>query len=72
MNTSSDVSGLDACVARVVDHDRVRAVQQSMPGEMDVEALGSVFGLLGDPGRLRLLIALLEGEMCVCDLSAGS
>jgi DNA-binding transcriptional ArsR family regulator len=32
-----------------------------------------VFGLLGEPGRLRLLTALLEaGELCVCDLAAAT
>jgi len=36
-----------------------------------VEELASVFGLLGDPGRLRLLVTLLEGgEVCVHDLAA--
>jgi len=29
--------------------------------------------LLSDPGRLRLLMSLLEaGELCVCDLAASS
>lgn len=29
------------------------------------------FKLLGDPGRLRMVYALLEaGELCVCDLAA--
>lgn len=34
--------------------------------------LADVFGLLSDPGRLRILTALLEGEMCVCDLAAST
>lgn len=35
-----------------------------------MEDLASVFGLLGDPARLRLLITLLEGgEVCVHDLA---
>lgn len=42
-----------------------------MPREADVVELADVFGLLSDPGRLRLLVALLEGEMCVCDLAAA-
>jgi DNA-binding transcriptional ArsR family regulator len=42
-----------------------------MPGERHVGELADVFGLLSDPGRLRLLVALLEGEMCVCDLAAS-
>jgi ArsR family transcriptional regulator, lead/cadmium/zinc/bismuth-responsive transcriptional repressor len=32
-----------------------------------------VFALLADPGRLRLLMSLLEGgELCVCDLASAA
>ncbi|UKA56735.1 metalloregulator ArsR/SmtB family transcription factor (plasmid) [Arthrobacter sp. FW305-BF8] len=41
-----------------------------MPANGEVADLAVVFGLLSDPGRVRILIALLEGEMCVCDLAA--
>ncbi|MCD4850751.1 metalloregulator ArsR/SmtB family transcription factor [Arthrobacter sp. AK01] len=41
-----------------------------MPADTDVTDLAVIFGLLSDPGRVRILIALLEGEMCVCDLAA--
>ena len=43
-----------------------------MPGDGDVADLVNFLGLLADPGRLRLLVALLEGEMCACDLAAVS
>ncbi len=44
-----------------------------MPPAEDVEQAADVFALLGDPNRLRLLVALLEGgEMCVCDLAAAA
>lgn len=39
---------------------------------MDVEEAARTFTLLSDPGRLRLLLALLSGELCVCDLAATS
>ena len=42
-----------------------------MPGEDDVAVLADVFSLLADRGRLRLLVALRGGEMCVCDLAAS-
>lgn len=33
--------------------------------------MANLFRLLGDPGRVRMLSALLEaGELCVCDLAA--
>ncbi|MFF1385663.1 ArsR/SmtB family transcription factor [Arthrobacter sp. NPDC058288] len=58
------------CAVRLVDADRVQAVKSRMPAEADVVDLAVIFGLLSDPGRVRILIALLEGEMCVCDLAA--
>jgi DNA-binding transcriptional ArsR family regulator len=72
MNDRSDnVASLDACAIRVVDRERVAAVQEAMPSDGDVEQAADVFALLGDPNRLRLLVALLAGgEMCVCDLAA--
>ncbi|WP_094764548.1 ArsR/SmtB family transcription factor [Luteococcus japonicus] len=51
--------------------DRIAALTRTLPPESTVEELASVFGLLGDPGRVRLLITLLEGgEVCVHDLAA--
>ncbi|GIH23977.1 hypothetical protein Aph01nite_22870 [Acrocarpospora phusangensis] len=63
----------DACTTSVVDGERVAAVRQVMPADEVVQDLADVFSLLSDPGRLRLMAALLEGgEMCVCDLAAAT
>lgn len=77
MNTGSDVltsadTALDGCAVRVVDPERVTTVRAAMPDEDSVAGLADVFGLLADPGRLRLLTALLGGETCVCDLAAAT
>ena len=72
MNMPSDVkvSSLDACDVRVVDRARVAAVQRRLPDAETIDELASVFGLLSDPSRLRLIAGLLEGgELCVCDLA---
>ncbi len=64
---------IDGCELKLVDPARVRAVQQAMPDEETVAELASIFSLLSDPSRLRLLSVLLEGgEMCVCDLAAAA
>ncbi|GAA1589551.1 metalloregulator ArsR/SmtB family transcription factor [Actinomadura kijaniata] len=61
----------DRCVTRVVDPEKVAVVTAAMPDADTVGELAQVFGLLADPGRLRVLTALLEGgEMCVCDIAA--
>ncbi|MEU8266313.1 metalloregulator ArsR/SmtB family transcription factor [Sphaerisporangium sp. NPDC049002] len=63
----------DACSVPVVDAERVSSVRRALPGEETVQDLAQVFGLLADPGRLRMMAALLEGgEMCVCDLAAAT
>ncbi len=54
---------------RVVDQPRVQAAQEQMPSDEAVLGTADIFGLLSDPGRLRLLVSLLSGEMCVCDLA---
>jgi DNA-binding transcriptional ArsR family regulator len=67
----SELTVIDACDLKMIDPDKVATVRRSLPKAEDVVELADVFSLLGDPGRLRLLMSLLEGgEMCVCDLAA--
>jgi DNA-binding transcriptional ArsR family regulator len=35
-----------------------------------MEHLALTFKVLGDPTRLKIVVALAGGEMCVCDLAA--
>lgn len=64
---------IDSCEVKLVDPAKVRDVQGSLPAADVVQELADVFGLLGDPNRLRLLASLLEGgELCVCDLAAAA
>jgi DNA-binding transcriptional ArsR family regulator len=57
-------------VPRTVDAQHVASARASMPADSDVMDLADVFGLLGEPSRVRILIALLDGQMCVRDLAA--
>lgn len=43
-----------------------------MPDDREVADLADVFGLLSDPGRLRLMVVLLDGERRVADLAAAA
>jgi ArsR family transcriptional regulator, lead/cadmium/zinc/bismuth-responsive transcriptional repressor len=72
MSIGSDeqAASLDDCSVRMVDRERVATVLGEMPSDTDITGLADVFGLLADAGRLRVLVALLGGEMCVCDLAA--
>lgn len=61
----------DGCSVRVIDADRVAATRARVLERNDAVEVAELFRLLGDPGRVQLLGALLEaGELCVCDLAA--
>ena len=61
----------EECSTRVIDMDRVVSTKAKVPGRGTAGEAAAVFRLLGDPGRVRMLSALLEaGELCVCDLAA--
>lgn len=67
------VEGLDGCVVACVHPEKVRLVTENAPDADELARVSSVFKLLGDPTRTRLLYALLEaGELCVCDLAAAT
>jgi len=62
---------LDRCEVECVEPDRVRSVLERLPEPQVFHDLAEVFRVLSDPGRVRLISALLEaGELCVCDLAA--
>ena len=65
------VVSLDRCEVECVDPVRVRAVLERLPELTVFQDLAETFRVLADPGRVRLISALLEGgELCVCDLAA--
>ena len=69
----ADAEAIDQCALKRVDAERVDAVRRRLPDEATVAELAETFALLADPGRLRLLVSLLEGgELCVCDLAGAA
>src|SRR5947207_3295110 len=69
--SGSSVVPLDRCEVVCVEPERVAAVRERLPAEPVFQDLAETFRVLTDPGRVRLIAALLEaGELCVCDLAA--
>ena len=48
---------------------KVKSLASLMPVEEEVADLSELFKVLGDPTRIRILCALLNGELCVCDIA---
>ena len=60
----------DGCLVRVVHLERIEQARESAISEHEVERLSLIYKVLGDPNRLKIVMALRRVEMCVCDLAA--
>ena len=60
----------DGCQLRVIHLDRVEQARRDAISERELERLSLSFKVLGDPNRLKIVMALRNVEMCVCDLAA--
>ena len=58
-----------ACSECHVHKNLLEKAMQTMPDDERLFDLAEFFKVFGDSTRIRIMCALLEGEMCVCDIS---
>ena len=56
------------CDCNIVHHEAVEKSLKKMPSEDSIIKLSGFYKIMGDATRCRIICALREGEMCVCDL----
>ena len=57
------------CDCEVIHADMVDKVSKKMPDDYELYDLSDFFKVFGDSTRIKIMWALDEGEMCVCDLA---
>lgn len=58
------------CAIDAVDSEAVSSALSSLPAEQVRKVIVDIYDALADETRLRILLALAESELCVCDLEA--
>jgi DNA-binding transcriptional ArsR family regulator len=58
------------CQIKVVHPDRVEHARKDAIASQQLDRLALTYKVLGDPNRLKIVMALRNVEMCVCDLAA--
>jgi len=58
-----------ACVVPCFNLELVEEIREAMPSATSLAETADFYGALADPTRLRILLALARGELCVCDVS---
>ncbi len=57
------------CDCNAVHQEKVDNTRQKMPTDFIFDGLAGFYKIIGDKTRCKLLFALLQNEMCVCDLA---
>lgn len=63
-------TNIDVCNCSLIHEEVVREVRENIPDEETLYELAELFKVLGDATRVKILYALLNAEMCVCDIAA--
>ncbi len=58
-----------SCDCNMIHQEVVEKVLKNMPTEFIFKNLADLFRLIGDTTRCKILFALDQEEMCVCDLA---
>ncbi len=58
------------CEDNIIHDEVCEQVTVDMPAENDLYDVAELFKIFGDSTRIRILSALAQAEMCVCDLGA--
>ena len=60
---------VERCEYMYVHQDVVNKVKQDMPQDETLYDLAELFKVFGDSTRIKILYALFEAELCVCDIA---
>lgn len=61
---------IDTCNCTIIHEDIIKKASKSIPDEETLYDLADLFKVFGDSTRIKVLCALFQTEMCVCDIAA--
>lgn len=59
----------EICEITYIDKKKVSAVKKRMKPEITMQRLAETFKVLGDTTRTKIIFALSQEELCVCDIA---
>lgn len=65
-----DENQIESCGITCIHEDVVNKVKSQLPDDEVLYDLAELFKTFGDSTRVKIICALFESEMCVCDLAA--
>lgn len=59
----------EVCEIVCIDQKKVASVKKKMKPEITMQRLAETFKVLGDATRTKIIFALSQEELCVCDIA---
>jgi DNA-binding transcriptional ArsR family regulator len=60
---------MNVCGEKCINEVNVNKTLEHLPGQEDIVRMAEIFKALSDPSRLKIVLALLQREHCVCDIA---
>lgn len=60
----------EKCEVTLIHEDNVKKAINELPNDELIADLSDMFKIFGDQTRVKILMALENGELCVCDIAA--
>ena len=60
---------IERCECNISEPEKIKAIQDEMLTNEELEGVANLFKILGDPTRARIVTALDNKKVCVCDLA---
>ena len=61
---------VEKCSCTIIHDDVITKIKDNIPKDEILYDLAEFFKVFGDSTRIKIICALFESEMCVCDLAA--
>ncbi len=58
------------CEVISVNEEKVKEIKSKLPTDETIFDLAELFKVFGDSTRMKIICALLEEELCVCDIAS--
>ena len=60
---------MDICAEKCINKASVNKTATEIPDQKEIVGMAEIFKALSDPSRLKIVLALLKREHCVCDIA---
>ena len=60
---------VEQCNLFCYNKEKVEEIKDFITEEGDVQSVSELFKILGDPTKIKILLSLAKGELCVCDIT---